>query len=690
MDKRVNKSSVDELGEIASERDANPKDTTSECLPRPEGMKAAAELVFLADEEGSLAPIAEEPALPVALNNRDIHRPDFQQNGHTESATGIDKAVAVAVAFDGERETDAETEIFVQDRVAATIDGNLPTAAEGSATNEAERVETPSFQPRPPISELLPGAYRVPGPGADPVGDDCTIGPPTVTESPTVTANPTVEISSAELVDADEENRVIEQRVEQRLQEIRVNAAVAQIVPDNEGDPLPAPKRWIIFSLDRGEIILAVITSVLFVAAIILWILFATTKEDPTNANAFPTKSLFTTTRAQDGSMGSVPTSPTPETEIRQSSPAPTSSGLPLQIVQVDDIRMVISGVSTLSSSSSQATWAQATINFVANAVGQALVQQTSGYVELALEMSTWTSSLTNDGKLQMDFGLTLNIKSSTTFSHASARIMVLNGFDDNSEKFAYITALKNTDDSAFENASGVEVTIDSVDQGGEDTPTPSQVETDVTTIAPTLSPQSTSASPTAAATLPIQRFEAKNLAMVLEGMEPMYLVAQSIWQDETAAFIKSEIGNLVSSEETLGVSIDFASQDPPYEGGGRGLQDAKQVLKIKFHAVVSIRSESKEYDVNQYVTSAFESTDQEETYIGILKATGHEAFENLSGVSVTTTSEDVVPSSSEPTVLSKKTSIKIAAIVVTVLAGLSATALKLMVSFRKKRNASF
>jgi hypothetical protein len=228
------------------------------------------------------------------------------------------------------------------------------------------------------------------------------------------------------------------------------------------------------------------------------------------------------------------------------------------------------------------------------------------------------------------------------------------------------------------------------VDQGGEDTPTPSQVETDVTTIAPTLSPQSTSASPTAAATLPIQRFEAKNLAMVLEGMEPMYLVAQSIWQDETAAFIKSEIGNLVSSEETLGVSIDFASQDPPYEGGGRGLQDAKQVLKIKFHAVVSIRSESKEYDVNQYVTSAFESTDQEETYIGILKATGHEAFENLSGVSVTTTSEDVVPSSSEPTVLSKKTSIKIAAIVVTVLAGLSATALKLMVSFRKKQNASF
>jgi hypothetical protein len=35
-------------------------------------MKTAAELVFLADEEGSLAPIAEEPALSVASDKRDI------------------------------------------------------------------------------------------------------------------------------------------------------------------------------------------------------------------------------------------------------------------------------------------------------------------------------------------------------------------------------------------------------------------------------------------------------------------------------------------------------------------------------------------------------------------------------------------------------------------------------------------
>ncbi len=409
------------------------------------------------------------------------------------------------------------------------------------------------------------------------------------------------------------------------------------------------------------------------------------------------------TIHAQDYSIETAP-SPTPEAETRQATSAPAASGLPLQILRVDDIRMIISGVSTLSSTSQQ-TWAQTTINFVANAVGQALVQQTSGYVELALEMSTWTSSLTNDGNLEMDFGLTLNIKSSTTFSQANGRSMVLNSFDNDTEKFAYITALKNTGDTAFENAVDVDVTIDSAP-----TPTstpPSPVETDpptvaptkqptsapvveptteapvatdaptmsptittpdptvgptspptsqpspppgAPTVAPTLSPQPSTASPTAADTLPLQRFQAKNLVMVLEGMEPLILVAQSIWQDETAAFIKSEIGNMVSPEETVGgVSIDFTSQDPPYEGGARRLQQAaNKVLNVKFDAVVSIRSESKDLDVNQYILSAFESADQEETYIGILKATGYDAFGNLSGVSITT-SQEPTPSPAPP-----------------------------------------
>jgi hypothetical protein len=71
-----------------------------------------------------------------------------------------------------------------------------------------------------------------------------------------------------------------------------VVADSAQIVPDNVDDRPPpnTPKQWLVPSLNRREIILAVITAHLFVAAIILWVVFATMEEDPI-ASAFPTQS---------------------------------------------------------------------------------------------------------------------------------------------------------------------------------------------------------------------------------------------------------------------------------------------------------------------------------------------------------------------------------------------------------------
>mmetsp|Transcript_13389 Transcript_13389/g.24216 ORF Transcript_13389/g.24216 Transcript_13389/m.24216 type:complete len:254 (+) Transcript_13389:1021-1782(+) len=244
-----------------------------------------------------LAPIAEEPALPVASDNRDIRRPDFQANEHAiESAAGIDKGVAVM--FDDENDIERVIKYLVEDKVAATIDGNLQTCTEGSATNEAERDETPSFQQRPPIREVLPGAYRVPAPDADRVVDDFTISPPSVAESPTVATNPTVAVS-AQLFDATEENQIINERVERALREARERESLAQVVADSaqiipdsvDNRPPPnTPKRWLVPSLNRGEIILAVITAALFVAAIILWVVFATMEEDPI-ASAFPTQS---------------------------------------------------------------------------------------------------------------------------------------------------------------------------------------------------------------------------------------------------------------------------------------------------------------------------------------------------------------------------------------------------------------
>jgi hypothetical protein len=126
----------------------------------------------------------------------------------------------VAVTFDDKNET--EIELSAEDKVAATIDGSLQTGTESSATSEAERDETPSFQPRPPIREVLPGAYRVPGLDADRVVDDFTISPPSVAESPTVATNSIVAVS-AQLFDATEENRIINERVERALREAREN-----------------------------------------------------------------------------------------------------------------------------------------------------------------------------------------------------------------------------------------------------------------------------------------------------------------------------------------------------------------------------------------------------------------------------------------------------------------------------------
>ena len=106
-----------------------------------------------------------------------------------------------------------------------------------------------------------------------------------------------------------------------------------------------------------------------------------------------------------------------------------------------------------------------------------------------------WTMSVTDNGDLQMEFGLTLNIKSSTTFTQTSAENMVLNAFDGDGEKFAYITDLKNTNDAAFDNAIDVVVTVNG--EGEQPTsnsstpPSPSPVETtpDPPTIAPTRQP---------------------------------------------------------------------------------------------------------------------------------------------------------------------------------------------------------
>ena len=126
---------------------------------------------------------------------------------------------------------------------------------------------------------------------------------------------------------------------------------------------------------------------------------------------------------------------------------------------------------------------------------------------------------------------------------------------------------------------------------------------------------------------------------MTLTEMEPLNLVAQSIWVDETAAFLQAEIIDQLDTAmpdemNKVGVSIDITSQVPPYEGRRlRNLQVDEQ--EIIFNAVISIESTVEEHDVNGYIVGAFESDEQQADYIDMLKATLDPAFANLVAVSI-------------------------------------------------------
>jgi hypothetical protein len=268
-------------------------------LPRQEDMEAAAEFVIRLDKE------AEEPIVPVGSASHNVnHAPDDANH------------------------LDADDEAAV---------GELGDTG-------------PSFQPRPPIREILPGAYHIPGPGVDAddfdIDDDFTASAPFVADSPTVATNPTVAVS-AQLFDANEENRIINERVERGLREARAREALAQVVPDNAQivpadnvDDRPPPntrQRWLVRSLNRGEIILGVITAVLFVVAIILWVIFATMEEYPI-ASAFPTQSPTVSPRnavrelqpiALPPTVSPQPSPPPTKNPTSQPTITPRSTGIP-------------------------------------------------------------------------------------------------------------------------------------------------------------------------------------------------------------------------------------------------------------------------------------------------------------------------------------------------------------------------
>ena len=390
-------------------------------------------------------------------------------------------------------------------------------------------------------------------------------------------------------------------------------------------------------------------------------------------------------------------------------------------VVLVDGIQMVLSGVAPLSGTS-LSTWAQTTINFISKAVGKVIQEQNAGYYKVSLNMSGISQDTTDTGSLLLEFSLAMSIQSSIEQHDGNA--YVLSAFDTDTERFAYITALQDTNDTSFENITDVNVTITNTQPPttGPTTSTTKEPTAQPTTIAPTESPttiapteapttgspptesptahatesptespteppvQATTPEPTVspteagpspsptkapvestpspvegnntsapstapvgsttpapAPTLQLQSYKAEGMVMTLTSMQPMTLEGISIWEDETAAFVRAEIQQQLSVEDNqVRVKIDVTSQEPPY--GGRRLERHSTVRHLQqysqnvtFDAIVTIRSSTEEpLDVSFYVLLAFDSPAEVASYIDVLQASEYSGFSDLTSVSVT------------------------------------------------------
>jgi len=398
---------------------------------------------------------------------------------------------------------------------------------------------------------------------------------------------------------------------------------------------------------------------------------------------------------------------PTPETgDTRQTN----STLYPSQEISVNDIQMILSGVTTLSSTSRN-EWAQVTVDFIADQVGKSLKEYTAGeYYNVSFAMESISQGLSFDGRLTFVFTVTMSIQSAVKIPEDQAYNYILDAFDTDQEKFVYITDLKNTDDAAFQDAVDVQVTISgyqgptetpptteaptepptqsptmavltstptesptaqptasatteapvepptveptetppeptptpTVADGGGETASPSTTTTTTTTTttaSPPISSPPTSASPTVATTFPLVRLEANGLEMILVGIEPLNRVAQSIWSDETAAFISQTVDNVVR------VSIDVTDQDPPFVKlrSARHLQQVKEQT-VTFDAVVTVQSNQEDTNVNSYILSAFDTPAKKEAYIDFLQAAEEDtfAFDDLRDISVVQSAESI------------------------------------------------
>jgi len=405
--------------------------------PRPEDTKAAAEMVL-------------------TLETSEDH-PDTLEESDAQVFLGSQSHIGMPFLLVD------ENEVLLDEEVAAAEDDVAELLTELNATEHTvDGIHTES-EPRPPNNrDVLPGAYAVPGPDVGSQVDEVTVNAPSV--------NPTVAIS-AQLVDADEESRIVNQRVEQALRKERERASVAQVVSDSD------PMENVAGLFSKSGRMLGVIGSIFIATIIIVSVIIVVTREDPT-----PNSPTTTLSPTPSPIQAEIPTTPQPtqfstQTEILSTtSPvettaptlaptvrdaptrAPTQS-TPVGPEKFPNLSMSMPGVQSMGGSS----WATFDTGYQQFYKAFYFANPQFGVTNVEVKLEFLSQSLWRRlGERQLqDQGLTVVYNQAIAYTIAEGSGLqpadvVTQPFATQSVRDAFASILKDTGDAAFANIQGV------------------------------------------------------------------------------------------------------------------------------------------------------------------------------------------------------------------------------------------
>lgn len=190
-------------------------------------------------------------------------------------------------------------------------------------------------------------------------------------------------------------------------------------------------------------------------------------------------------------------------------------------------------------------------------------------------------------------------------------------------------------------------------------TRSPTSTDSLVPTVSPTISPTS---QPVPGNVDPeiLPDGIAEGMVMTLTDVKPLNAQSRLDWAKVTAVHLVNEVTNVIGSTDVQ-VQVTFVSQKPPYEGdvvrrGLRQLQDQEQ--EIVFDTTYSFTSTMRMDTLDSFVTGAFVSNYKRALYLDRLREFGGNAFQNVSTVSVESSSSTTtnIPGDKRSTTTSSET----------------------------------